>query len=499
MKLTIRNTKVRDDRGQMVSATFLGNGSIADEVDSWLTNNPDAIADAASQDVSDWLEDNITQPTNPVIDASLSVSGAAADAKKTGDELSDLKSAIENIEEEIEGDTGSGLTDDIKQALLQLAQKVVYKDDGGQTYYDDLYDALYPPIVVTNITLNTNSLSFATLNSTQQLTATTTPTGGAVTWTSSDTSVATVSSTGLVTSVGYGNATITATSGSVSATCSVAVAQATVTSISAVYTQSGTVYDTDSLDDLKSDLVVTATWSDSSTSTVASTDYTLNGTLTAGTSTITVSYGGKTTTFTVTVTSEYPTNYTWLYKASDGQTLTQRSDLVTKTITNGTISEELVNGLLHITAPQGNNGCKWDFVQATQESAVLTIKFKIMDCPTANSVSGFQPQVSNGTGGAKFGTARQGSYTGAIHAQTVVGTTVQWEGELTTDTWHILELDLDNSKQTVTLDGTAIASNETTANQYCVNNRIFVQSNTANPGNPTEVYIDWISYWNRSA
>lgn len=75
-------------------------------------------------------------------------------------------------------------------------------------------------------------------------------------------------------------------------------------SISCVYTQSGTVYDTDSLDSLKTDLVVTAHYSDSSTGTV--TNYTLTGTLVAGTSTITVTYGGKTTTFTVTVTPSVP-------------------------------------------------------------------------------------------------------------------------------------------------------------------------------------------------
>ena len=71
-------------------------------------------------------------------------------------------------------------------------------------------------------------------------------------------------------------------------------------SISAVYTQSGTVYDNDSLDSLKTDLVVTAHYDDSSEETVLA--YTLSGTLEVGTSTITVSYGGKTTTFSVTVT-----------------------------------------------------------------------------------------------------------------------------------------------------------------------------------------------------
>lgn len=83
---------------------------------------------------------------------------------------------------------------------------------------------------------------------------------------------------------------------------------ANLSSITCVYTQSGTVYDTSSLDDLKPDLVVTAHWSDNTTSTI--TTYTLSGTLTAGTSTITVSYSGKTTTFTVTVSESVPSTYT---------------------------------------------------------------------------------------------------------------------------------------------------------------------------------------------
>jgi hypothetical protein len=44
--------------------------------------------------ISDWLDENITNPSNPPIDTSLTVAGAAADAKKTGDEITDLKSAI---------------------------------------------------------------------------------------------------------------------------------------------------------------------------------------------------------------------------------------------------------------------------------------------------------------------------------------------------------------------------------------------------------------------
>lgn len=72
-------------------------------------------------------------------------------------------------------------------------------------------------------------------------------------------------------------------------------------SISAVYTQSGTVYDSDDLDDLKTDLVVTAAYADGTTSILSASDYTLSGALVVGTSTITVLYGNKTATFDVLV------------------------------------------------------------------------------------------------------------------------------------------------------------------------------------------------------
>ncbi|MBP5628953.1 MAG: InlB B-repeat-containing protein, partial [Bacteroidaceae bacterium] len=85
------------------------------------------------------------------------------------------------------------------------------------------------PILVTGVSLSQTSLTFSAFNATQTLTATVTPSNAAnktLTWTSSNTSVATVSSNGVVTSKGYGTATITAktTDGSnKSATCSVTV------------------------------------------------------------------------------------------------------------------------------------------------------------------------------------------------------------------------------------------------------------------------------------
>ena len=122
------------------------------------------------------------------------------------------------------------ITDAVKVALLNCFAHTAWIDGNGQTYYDALEDALYPP--------------------------------------------------------------------------------ANLVSISAVYTQSGTVYDNQTLDSLKSDLVVSANWDDGTTTTV--TNYTLSGTLVEGTSTITVAYGGKTTTFNVTVTAE-----TFIYKLSN--------------------------------------------------------------------------------------------------------------------------------------------------------------------------------------
>jgi hypothetical protein len=145
------------------------------------------------------------------VDATLTESGQAADAKVVGDEIAEIKEDLS---------TKTGLSEEAKQALLACFAKVAWVDEHGQDYYDALDDALYPPVDLVRIT--------------------------------------------------------------------------------AVYTQSGTVYDTDTLDSLKSDLVVTAHYSDSTSSII--TGYALSGTLTEGTSTITVSYGGKTTTFDVTVT-----------------------------------------------------------------------------------------------------------------------------------------------------------------------------------------------------
>ena len=59
----------------------------------------DNIADPVSGIVTDWLADHITNPSNPPIDTSLTVGGAAADAKVTGDKMAAIETDIGNFTE----------------------------------------------------------------------------------------------------------------------------------------------------------------------------------------------------------------------------------------------------------------------------------------------------------------------------------------------------------------------------------------------------------------
>jgi len=164
-------------------------------------------------------------------------------------------------------------------------------------------------VPVTGVTLNKSNISL-TVGSTETLTATVTPenaTNKAVTWSSSDTAKATVSN-GVVTAVAAGTATITVTTadGNKTATCTVTVTPAgssiaVLDHITAVYAGVETIFPDTTLHTLKDDLTVKAHYSDNTETTLEMEEYELSGTLTVGSSVITVSYQSKTTTFTVTV------------------------------------------------------------------------------------------------------------------------------------------------------------------------------------------------------
>ena len=326
------------------------------------------LLDVQSKNVSDWLEENISQETGYVIDTSLSVSGAAADAKAVGDE-------IQRLEAEIEGGESGGTTsisDELKQALLQLAQKAAYVDAGGQTYYQALYDALY--------------------------------------------------------------------------------SEAVLTSITAVYTQSGTVYTTDTLDSLKPDLTVTAHYDNGTSETVST--YELSGTLTVGTSAITVSYGSKTTTFNVTVTDaagmrsvtyhltgctssntstviEDGSAYTATITAQNGYTLTgavvsitMGGAEVTGAYSGGTISIPNVTGDLVITVtavenivlPSGYTRVGW--VSNVYENVTGTLQRPTMTMPYDDILELKCYRIGSGGGGYAIvagGSTRIGLYNNSIY------------------------------------------------------------------------------------
>lgn len=219
------------------------------------------------------------------------------DSESEGTRKYDLGALAARVEALEQG--GSGLTQAEKQLILTLFCKAAYAEDDAGVVYDAL-EALWTTTTRT-ITYNLSHVSSSNTTASVEngsryvtnLTADTnysinevTVTMGGVDVTSTTYSSGTVSIPSVT-----GNIVITATA--------VLAAQ----SITATYTQSGTVYDTASLDSLKTDLVVTANYSGGTSETVPASNYTLSGTLAVGTSTITVTYAGLTDTFSVTVTA----------------------------------------------------------------------------------------------------------------------------------------------------------------------------------------------------
>lgn len=268
-----------------------------------------------------------------------------------------------------------------------------------------------------------------------------------------------------------------------------------LTSISCVYTQSGTVYDTDSLDSLKSDLVVTAHYDDSSTQTV--TTYTLSGSLTVGTSTITVAYGGKTTTFNVTVTEyqDYPSDYTWLYKSQDGVLLSARSDLVSNVLKNGNPSETLVDGYLHIATDNTTSGSyeQFNLLPTTATDAVLTAKIKCTSlCEFINTFVGLRLTISNGSSGATFAV----NDANIKYAEGSTYQTVQYPDGFDYTDWNIYQVELtSDGKQIGYINGEKIFESSTLCSTYTTANRLaFIASSR----HLVECDVEWVAYWDRS-
>jgi uncharacterized protein YjdB len=168
-------------------------------------------------------------------------------------------------------------------------------------------------------------------------------------WNSSRTSVATVSSTGVVTAVGSGSATITVTIGGVQATASVTVAQAAVASVTVSPTSlSLTAGKSSGLTATAKDgsgNVLTGypeSWqSSNSSAATVSTSGVVTG-VAAGNATITVSIGGKSATASASISSSTPTVAT--VTVTPGSSTIQVGNQVQLTATDKTSNGTVVSG-----------------------------------------------------------------------------------------------------------------------------------------------------------
>ena len=72
---------------------------INNKLDSMIADGTllNIIKPTISNVTSNWLDNHITNPTNPPIDTSLSVSGAAADAKIVGDNIDEINTDLNDI------------------------------------------------------------------------------------------------------------------------------------------------------------------------------------------------------------------------------------------------------------------------------------------------------------------------------------------------------------------------------------------------------------------
>ena len=428
MASSVQTSLGKADTAYQKPGTGIPASDIADGVIPSL--DPQDIADA----VSDWCDENITNPDSPPLDRSLSASSAAAPADLVGE----IKSAITlagpvNIPFKI-GDathyiqyangalsssasTNYGSTDYIE---LGLYSKIYYKrakstgsttsvgiafynankqyisgvsnitSQGAIGYVSDLYEPLIPENAVYarfSIVQDTTTYGSFEVKGTPKLTSFVDNTESAIPKIFGlDARQALLNCLSKVAWADESGQDL------VNALSVALFPPATLSSISAVYTQDGTVSPTDSLDDLRSDLVVTATYIDGSTGEVN--DYQLSGVLIGGDCTITVLYGGKKATFTVTVTDT-----TLLYALSQETTFTGQASEVIDTNVVVLPEDRDTTFLIDFTPsdPNSNDGC-FLFYTGQTSSPYNTICIKCYNKPgtyyypnveTHSSASGF--------------------------------------------------------------------------------------------------------------
>ena len=237
------------------------------------------------------------------------------------------------------------------------------------------------PIAVTGVSLNKTSLSFTGTGSSQTLTATVSPsnaTNKTVTWSSRNTSVATVSSDGTVKAVGYGTTVITATTvNGLTSNCTINVKKEEVTSLTIATKPTKTNYYVgDTLN--TAGLTLKATYNNGTTQTITS-GFTCTPTAlsTAGAQTVTVNYGGKTATFTVNVQDVTLSGIAVASKPSKinyfvGDTLDTTGLKLTATYNNG-ITQTITSGFTCTPTALSTAGAQTVTVNYGGKTATFTV------------------------------------------------------------------------------------------------------------------------------
>lgn len=322
------------------------------------------------------------------------------------DEITDLKKDIiqtAGVVEEIE----CGLTDEVKTALLACFTRVAWIGNDGQTYLDALLDALNRSRVISSISAVFTQGS-TTIYDTDELYAL--KQYLTVTATYSDGTTKDVNNYTLSGKLVAGTSTITVAYNKKTTTFNVNVThqEKTLESISATFNSSASITTDNVLDDLRPYLTVRATYSDGSTNTIM--NYALSGSLNVGTNTITVTYSGKTATFTVNVTQAEKTlqsistvfnqGSAVIYTTSSLNDLkpyltvtAMYSDGTTQTVTNYTLSGTLTKGTSTITASYGGKTATFN-VRVTEESVDVSEITDSWDTIIAN--------IDNGTYSNKY-------------------------------------------------------------------------------------------------
>lgn len=372
------------------SETFVKHSPIfAGHIGRSLSNNGEEgdidvipLFDPYMEYVNEKVNELIVAAGDVQIDASLRTSGAAADAKATGDAIAGVNGRLDELDNAalvdgepedgqilrydnallrwvpVDGGAG-GVTDDVKAALLNCFRHVAWADNKGATYYGALKTALDSASSDTLLSISAaytgGNVQVGTSVSSLPVTVTATYSSGVTKTIRNYTfSADTISEGTNVITVTYLDKTATFTVVGV-------VPVATLVSLSATYT-GGDVPIGTATEDLTG-LTVIGHYSDSSS--LAVTGYTLSpSAISAGANTITVSLDGATTTFSVTgvnalvsIDAECATSYATIGTAASDLNITVTgtySDGTTAVLTGWTITGTVASGMNTFTVNYGS-------------------------------------------------------------------------------------------------------------------------------------------------